>query len=254
MSKTSDEIEAELRALQIGLVKYQTWAIEAGQKVVVIFEGRDAAGKDGSIRRVVEHLAPRNTRVVALPKPTDRDQSQWYYQRYVEHLPAAGEIVFFNRSWYNRGGVEPVMGFCTPEQHEAFLQDTPTFEHLLVRSGIRLVKLWLDISKDEQAERLDARRKDPVKALKVSPLDAVAQERWDRYSLTRNEMLVRTHSEHASWTCIRADKKKKARPAIMRHLLVTLAPKAIAKVAGTPDRDIVFSFEPAAVTDGRLAP
>ena len=197
MAKSDTDPEDQLRDLQIGLVKYQTWAMEAGQKALVVMEGRDAAGKDGSIRRITEHMAPRNTRVVALPKPSDRERSQWYFQRYVRHLPAAGEIVIFNRSWYNRGGVEPVMGFCTPEQHEEFLRDAPNFERMLVESGIRLIKLWLDISKSEQAERLDDRRSDPIKALKVSPLDAEAQKKWDAYSSARDEMLMRTHTDYA---------------------------------------------------------
>jgi polyphosphate kinase 2 len=253
MPKTADEIEDELRELQIGLVKYQTWAMDAGQKALILLEGRDAAGKDGSIRRIVDHMAPRNTRVVALPKPSDRERSEWYFQRYVEHLPAAGEVVIFNRSWYNRAGVEPVMSFCTPQQHEAFLHDAPNFEHMLIKSGIHLIKLWLDISKEEQAERLDQRRTDPLKALKVSPLDAEAQKRWDAYSAARDEMLARTHTDFAPWTIVRADKKKKARPAIIRLILSRLAPKKIAGKAGPPDSDIVFTFEPAALNDGRLA-
>ena len=254
MAKPDIDLEDQLRDLQIGLVRYQTWAMEAGQKALVVMEGRDAAGKDGSIRRITEHMAPRNTRVVALPKPSDRERSQWYFQRYVRHLPAAGEFVIFNRSWYNRGGVEPVMGFCTPEQHEEFLRDAPNFERMLVESGIRLIKLWLDISKSEQAERLDERRSDPIKALKVSPLDAEAQKKWDAYSAARNEMLTRTHTELAPWRIVRADRKKLARPAIIQVLLNELAPKKIAEKAGAPDGDIVFPFEPSALTDGRLAP
>lgn len=254
MAKPDIDLEDQLRDLQIGLVRYQTWAMEAGQKALIVMEGRDAAGKDGSIRRITEHMAPRNTRVVALPKPSDRERSQWYFQRYVRHLPAAGEFVIFNRSWYNRGGVEPVMGFCTPEQHEEFLRDAPNFERMLVESGIRLIKLWLDISKSEQAERLDERRSDPIKALKVSPLDAEAQKKWDAYSAARNEMLTRTHTELAPWRIVRADRKKLARPAIIQVLLNELAPKKIAEKAGVPDGDIVFPFEPSALTDGRLAP
>ena len=253
MAKSDTDPEDQLRDLQIGLVKYQTWAMEAGQKALVVMEGRDAAGKDGSIRRITEHMAPRNTRVVALPKPSDRERSQWYFQRYVRHLPAAGEIVIFNRSWYNRGGVEPVMGFCTPEQHEEFLRDAPNFERMLVESGIRLIKLWLDISKSEQAERLDDRRSDPIKALKVSPLDAEAQKKWDAYSSARDEMLMRTHTDYAPWRIVRADHKKQARPAIIQVLLNELAPKKLADRAGTPDKDVVFLFEAAALTDGRLA-
>src|ERR1700754_4546871 len=178
MSK-QDDYEAEIEALQVDLVRYQVEAIASGQNDLVIFEGRDTAGKDGAIKRITEYLSVRNTRVVALPKPTDREQTQWYFQRYVEHLPAAGELVLLNRSWYNRGGVEPVMGFCTADQHERFLRDVPEFEAMLGGNDIQIVKLWLDISKGEQAKRLKARTTDPLKALKVSSLDAAAQEKWD---------------------------------------------------------------------------
>src|SRR4051794_27811342 len=170
MAKSDDD---DLEALQVLLVRYQQHAIESGAKDLVIFEGRDAAGKDGAIKRITEHLSVRNTRAVALPKPTERERSEWYFQRYVRHLPAAGEFVLFNRSWYNRAGVEPVMGFCTPEEHETFLHDVPGFEAMLVGSGLTVVKLWLDISRKEQAQRLKARTNDPLKALKVSPLDAM---------------------------------------------------------------------------------
>ena len=176
MSKAKD-YKKDLRDLQIGLVRYQQWAAETGSKAVVVLEGRDSAGKDGAIARITEHLTARRTRAVALPKPTERDRSEWYFQRYAYYLPAAGELVIFNRSWYNRGGVEPVMGFCTPQEHKDFLRDAPTFEHMLGEAGLKIVKLWLDISKEEQAVRLDARRHDPLKALKVSELDGEAQKR-----------------------------------------------------------------------------
>jgi len=172
-------------------------AIASGQKDLVIFEGRDAAGKDGSIKRITEHLSVRNTRAIALPKPTERERTEWYFQRYISYLPAAGELTLFNRSWYNRGGVEPVMGFCTPEEHETFLRDAPVLEAMLVKSGLQVVKLWLDISREEQAKRLKARRNDPLKTLKVSPLDAVAQDKWDAYTAARDEMLTRTHTDDA---------------------------------------------------------
>ena len=243
----------ELSRLQIALVRYQQWAIASGARAVVIFEGRDAAGKDGAIKRITEHLSPRNTRAVALPKPSDHDRTRWYFQRYVRHLPAGGELVLFNRSWYNRAGVEPVMGFCTPEEHEAFLGDAPVFETLLAKSGIRLVKLWLDISRDEQADRLKARRTDPLKALKVSDLDAVAEKKFDDYSKARDEMLSRTHCETAPWTIVRTDHKKAARLNTIRYLLKALAPKAIAKLVDKPDPEVIFEFETVALTDGRLA-
>src|ERR1700744_6214437 len=167
-----------LRKLQIELVKTQIKAMAEGKKAIIVFEGRDAAGKDGVIKRITEHLSPRATRAVALPAPSEIDRGQWYFQRYVEHLPTTGEWVLFNRSWYNRGGVEPVMGFCTPAEHKEFLRDAPPFERMLTEAGITIVKLWLDISKEEQAVRLDARRHDPLKALKVSELDGEAQKRW----------------------------------------------------------------------------
>jgi polyphosphate kinase 2 len=252
MAKSSQDYGDELLDLQAALVRYQQHAIEAGERHLIVLEGRDAAGKDGAIRRITEHLSVRNTRVVALPKPTERELSQWYFQRYVEHLPAAGELVILNRSWYNRGGVEPVMGFCTPKQHETFLKDAPVFEHMLLEGDLKIVKLWLDISRDEQATRLDARRTDPLKSLKVSPLDAVAQDKWDDYSRARDEMLTRTHTPEAPWTIVHTDKKKKARINIIRHLLRTLAPKPVAKKVNATDPDVLFPFETAALTDGRL--
>jgi polyphosphate kinase 2 len=251
MSK-DDDYEEDLEKGQLALVRWQQWAMPRGEKVLIIFEGRDAAGKDGSIRVVTEHMSVRNTRLVALPKPTDRDKSLWYFQRYVRHLPAAGETAIFNRSWYNRGGVEPVMGFCTPEEHETFLRDTPRFESMLLESGLRLVKLWLDVSRKEQAERLNERATDPLKALKASPLDAEAQKRWNAYSDARDETLKRTSTPDAPWTIVRADHKKRARLAIIHHLVKTLAPKEIAREVDAPDPDVLFPFEMAALDDGRL--
>jgi polyphosphate kinase 2 len=251
MSKAND-YKHELRELQIGLVRFQEWAAENGTKVVVVLEGRDSAGKDGAIARITEHLTARRTRAVALPKPNDRDRTEWYFQRYVHYLPAAGEFVIFNRSWYNRAGVEPVMGFCTPKEHHEFLRDAPTFERMLQEAGIRVLKLWLDISKKEQALRLDARRKDPLKALKVSDLDGEAQKRWKAYSAARNEMLTRTSTEASPWFCVHTDHKKEARLNIIRHLLHELAPKHISHDAPAPDRDVLYRFEPEALTDGRL--
>jgi polyphosphate kinase 2 len=253
MSKQDDDYEAALRTLQIALVKYEKWAIATGAKALVIFEGRDGAGKDGTIRRINDHLASRNTRVVSLPKPSDRQRSQWYFQRYIRHLPGAGELVMFNRSWYNRAGVEPVMGFCTPLEHEDFLRDAPSLERMLDGSGIRLVKIWLDISKTQQSKRLQARRDDPLKLLKVSALDAVAQKKWKAYSAARNTMLCRTHTAVAPWICVRADHKKKARLNVIRHLLHALAPAEIWAKIPPPDPSVLFAFEEAALTDGRLA-
>jgi polyphosphate kinase 2 len=221
--------------------------------VVIVLEGRDTAGKDGAIKRLTEHMSPRQTRVVALPKPSDRETTQWYFQRYVPHLPAAGETVIFNRSWYNRGGVEPVMGFCTKAEAEVFLRDVPAFESMLIDSGITLIKLWLDISKDEQDRRLDDRRSDPLKALKVSPLDAVAQEKWKAYSAARDEMLTHSHSVIHPWVCVKADDKKAARLAIIQHILSIIAPAKLRKGVDRPDPAVLFQFEPEALGDGRLA-
>jgi polyphosphate kinase 2 len=246
--------EDQLLQLQVGLVRTQAAAIKNGRKILVVLEGRDAAGKDGAIARITEHLSPRNTRVVALPKPTDRETGQWYFQRYAAHLPTTGEVVLFNRSWYNRAGVEPVMGFCSPAQHEQFLKDAPEFERMLLEADIQLIKFWLDISKDKQAERLKARRTDPLKQLKVSPLDDEAQKRWDAYSRARNEMLLRTHTPWAPWICVRNDHKKSGRLNLIRHLLHTTAPETIRRETPPPDRELVFGFEPEALTDGRLAP
>jgi len=249
MAKDDDDLEA----LQVALVRFQQHAIEAGERDLVIFEGRDTAGKDGAIKRIVEHLSIRSTRVVALPKPTERERSQWYFQRYVEHLPAKGELVILNRSWYNRAGVERVMGFATPEEQETFLRDVPVFERMLTHSGVQIVKLWLDISRDEQAKRLEARQTDPLKALKISPLDAVAEEKWDDYTAARDDMLMRTHSDVAPWICVRADHKKAARLNVIRWLLHAAGDKKIAKGVAKPDPEVIFPFEPAALEDGRLA-
>ncbi|MFC5373176.1 polyphosphate kinase 2 [Brevundimonas faecalis] len=242
------DYDEALEALQIQLVESQAWAIEQGLKVVIVLEGRDTAGKDGAIKRMTEHMAPRQTRVVALPKPTERETTQWYFQRYAAHLPAAGEIVIFNRSWYNRAGVEPVMGFCTPEQHERFLHDVPHFERMLTQSGVLLIKLWLDISREEQARRLEQRRDHPLKRFKVSPLDAEAQARWDAYSDARDQMLKRTHLDYAPWTVVATDNKKKARLNIIRHVLRRLDYPGLE--ANKPDGDIVFPGDKA---EGRLA-
>ena len=246
MAKAKD-YDKTLEALQVELVKTQAWAIETGLKVLVIFEGRDTAGKDGAIKRITEHASPRQTRVVALPKPTEREAGQWYFQRYVAHLPSAGELVLLNRSWYNRGGVEPVMGFCTPEQHEAFLDDAPRFERLLTGSGTILIKLWLDISKGEQAKRLDERMTDPLKTFKVSSLDAEAQTRWDAYTAARDRMLAETHHREAPWTIIATDDKKTARLNILRHILHRLDRPGAS--IGHTDKDVVFD---AAHIKGRL--
>ena len=248
-----DGYDEQLRELQISLVRHQRWAMESGAKALVIFEGRDGAGKDGTIARITQHLAARNTRVVSLPKPSDRERSEWFFQRYVRRLPAAGEIVIFNRSWYNRAGVEPVMGYCTDQEYQLFLRDAPAFERMLQEADVRLVKIWLDISKSEQAERLEARRTDPLKQLKISDLDKAAQKKWKAYSVARDQMLSLTHTAIAPWFCVRADHKKTARLNVIRHLLHTLATDEIRADVAAPDPKVIFSFEEAALTDGRLA-
>ena len=243
-----------LRDLQIQLVNMQVWAMAKGRKIVILFEGRDASGKDGTIKRIIEHLAVRNTRVVALPKPSDRDKSLWWFQRYVEHLPAAGEIVIFNHSWYNRAGVERVMGFSTPDQQADFLKDAPNFEHMLIEADITLIKIWLDIDRNEQVRRLKARRTDPLKRLKVSAMDDVAEAKWCDYSVARNEMLTRTSTAAAPWVCVRADHKKTARLNVIRHILHVIKPPRLANHVAQPDPEMLFTFESAAIVDGRLAP
>ncbi len=242
MGKKEDAYFEDLERLQLALVQWQQHAMKSGERVLIIFEGRDAAGKDGTIQRITDYLSVRSTRVVALPKPDDREKTQWFFQRYVEHLPAAGELVIFNRSWYNRGGVERVMGFTPPEDVEAFLRTVPDFEAQLTGSGLKVVKLWLDVSRKEQKKRLKERREDPLKILKSSPLDAAAQEKFDDYTVARDEMLTRTHSKHAPWTCVLSDDKKPARLAVIQHLVKTLAPKAIAKTVEAPDKAVLFGF------------
>ncbi|MDR3507044.1 MAG: polyphosphate kinase 2 [Caulobacteraceae bacterium] len=250
--KNREHYKRELAKLQADLVRYQQWTMAKGEKVLVVFEGRDGAGKDGVIKRITEHLAPRNTRVIALPKPSDRQRTEWFFQRYVRHLPAAGEIVIFNRSWYNRAGVDRVMDFATDREQEDFLHDAPTFERMLAEADIRIVKFWLDISKKEQARRLEARRTDPLKILKVSELDGIAQKKWHSYSRARDEMLLRTHSADAPWICVHTDKKKKARLSVIRHLLHSLAPADIYEGVDPPDPEVLYAFEADAIHDGRL--
>jgi len=251
MSNDRDR-DPELEARQLALVRWQQQAMQAGDKVLTIFEGRDAAGKDGAIRVLTEHLSVRATRVVALPKPTDRQRTQWYFQRYVRYFPAAGETVIFNRSWYNRAGVERVMGFSTPAEQETFLREVPTFEAMLLENGIRLVKIWLDVSKAEQKARLDERKTDPLKVLKASPLDEAAQSKWDAYTAARDDMLQRTSTALSPWVCVRGDHKHKARRALLSHLAHVLAPPEISGSVPPPDPEFLFPFQPAALSDGRL--
>jgi polyphosphate kinase 2 len=213
------DYDALLLDLQIELVKMQKHIIEKKERVLVIFEGRDAAGKDGCIKRIVEHLSPRDTHVVALSKPSEQELGEWYFQRYISHLPTGGEIVCFNRSWYNRAGVEPVMGFCNKTQYDRFMKTVNTFEDILVDDGITILKYYLDISKKEQAERFDDRKTDPLKQWKLSPIDEIAQKKWDSYSKYRNKMLLTTNHHSAPWTVIRANNKKLAHINLIRDIL-----------------------------------
>jgi polyphosphate kinase 2 len=211
--------EDELKTLQIELLKMQNHIKESGQKVLMIFEGRDAAGKGGTIKRITEHLNPRGARVIALDKPSDVERSQWYFQRYVHHLPSAGEIVLFDRSYYNRGGVEPVMGFCSQEEHKEFLHEVPEFEKMLINSDITIFKFYFSVSKKEQKRRFNKRRTDPLKQYKLSPVDEKSQDLWDKYTIAKYSMLLASHTDHAPWTIIRSDDKKKARINCIKHIL-----------------------------------
>ncbi len=214
--------EAEKAALQAELLKVQHWAQETGQRFIILFEGRDAAGKGGTIKRFTEHLNPRFARVVALNKPSDRERSQWYFQRYVEHLPSAGELVFYDRSWYNRAGVERVMGFCTPVEYLEFMRQAPDFEQMLVRSGIRLYKYWFSVTKGEQARRFEARAQDPLKRWKLSPIDKASLGKWDEYTEAKEAMFFYTDTADAPWTIIKSNDKKRARLNTMLHFLSSL--------------------------------
>lgn len=219
VKKETLEYEKQLVQLQIELLKFQNYVKEQGLKVLMIFEGRDAAGKGGTIKRITEHLNPRGARVVALEKPSDTERTQWYFQRYAQHLPSAGEIVLFDRSWYNRAGVEPVMGFCTPKEHHEFLREVPFFEEMLVKSDIKLMKFYFSVSKDEQAKRFDKRAVDPLKQYKLSPVDKESQALWDKYTIAKFSMLMASNTEIAPWTVIRSDNKKKARINCIKHIL-----------------------------------
>ncbi len=208
--------------LQVELLKVQRWVEDAGQKIVVLFEGRDAAGKGGTIKRFMEHLNPRTARVVALPKPSEHERTQWFFQRYVTHLPAAGEMVFFDRSWYNRAGVERVMAFCTPHEYLEFMRQAPEFEQMLVRSGIRLFKFWFSVTREEQHRRFAARQNDPLKQWKISPVDLASLDKWEDYTEAKEAMFFNTNTADAPWIIIKSDDKKRARLACMQYFLSAL--------------------------------
>jgi polyphosphate kinase len=238
MSRATYEIRKQ--ELQIELLKVQNWVKDTGQRILCIFEGRDAAGKGGTIKRFTEHLNPRGSRVVALEKPTEEERGQWYFQRYTEQLPTRGEIVFFDRSWYNRAGVERVMGFCSPAEYMEFMRQVPEFERMLVRSGIHIYKFWFSVSRKEQRRRFLSRQNDPLKHWKLSPIDLESLDLWDDYSEAKEAMFFNTHTADCPWTVVRSDDKKRARLNCMRHFLSGLDyPESDTEVKLQPDPGIV---------------
>ena len=256
LKKLTDEVyERELEKLQIELVKLQYWVKEKGLKVVVIFEGRDAAGKGGAIKRITETLNPRIVRVVALPVATEKEKTQWYFQRYVAHLPAAGEMVLFDRSWYNRAGVERVMGFCTPEQVEEFFRSVPEFEKMLIRSGIILVKYWFSVSNEEQERRFQARIDDITRQWKLSPMDLESRKRWVEYSRAKDEMFRFTDTKQNPWYVVEADDKKRARLNCISHLLSLIPYEDLTpQVLELPPRQVDNSYVRSPFSDQTFVP
>ncbi len=214
--------EEELKKLHLELVKLQSHLQKSGERIALVFEGRDSAGKGGAIKTYLQNISPRHNRIVALPKPNDREKTQWYFQRYAKHLPASGESVLFDRSWYNRAGVEPVMGFCTKEQSEHFLKEAPHFERMIVDDNIHFFKFWLNIGREMQLKRFHARRHNPLKIWKLSPIDIAALKKWDDYSIARNKMLEATNTKHAPWTVILANDKRRARLEVIKYVLTNL--------------------------------
>lgn len=247
--------EKKITGLHKELVKMQEWVIQEGKKIVIIFEGRDAAGKGGTIKRVTEHLNPRHCRVVALAAPTEKEKTQWYFQRYAAHLPSAGEIVILDRSWYNRSGVEKVMGFCTDKEYINFLQTCPEFERMIISSGIQLIKYWFSVSAEEQIKRFQGRIEDPTKGWKLSPMDLESVNRWDEYSEAKDNMLEHTDTEASPWYLVESDNKKKARVNCITHLLsliqytevdheeIKLPDRAVADKVDRPDKSN-FNYVP----------
>ena len=238
------DYELRKAELQAELLKAQRWARDQKQKIAIVFEGRDAAGKGGAIKRFMEHLNPRAARVVALEKPNKVEKGQWYYQRYVRHLPTRGEMVFFDRSWYNRAGVERVMGFCTSEEYDEFMRQTPEFERMLVRSGLHLFKYWFSVTQDEQKRRFDSRKTDPLKQWKLSPMDLASLDKWDDYTQAKEAMLFHTDTMDAPWTVIKSNDKKRARINAMVHFLHNLDYEGKdLDVVGVPDMKIALSAD-----------
>ena len=243
---TRNDYEVEKYLLQIELLKFQYWAQDTGQKHVLVFEGRDAAGKGGTIKRFIEHLNPRSARVVALTKPTSTELGQWYFQRYISHLPTAGEIVLFDRSWYNRAGVERVMGFCTDDQYHTFMNQAPAFEQMLIESGISVTKLWFSVTQQEQRTRFAIRQIDPVRRWKLSPMDLESLDKWEAYTEAKEEMFLRTDADHAPWHSIKSNDKKRARINAMRLFL------SLVDYEGK-DQEMVLPPDPQLVQRGREA-
>jgi polyphosphate kinase len=250
MKSYSPKYKKELRSLQIELVKLQRHIIRYNHRILVIIEGRDASGKDGVIKHIIQHLSPRETRVVALGIPTERENKAWYFQRYAAHLPVEAEMVLFNRSWYNRAGVERVMKYCTETEFKTFMDSVNDFEDLLIRSGLNLLKYYLDISRDEQKRRLADRKKDPLKQWKISPVDQAAHKRWDDYSKARNEMFERTNTKSSPWIIVKADNKKVTRLNVIRDILSRVDCPKKNKHLCKPDQNIVLKYKPSLLTNG----
>ncbi len=253
-SNKSEGYKHKLKRFQIELVKLQRHIIKNDLQILIIFEGRDAAGKDGVIKRITQHLSPRETRVVALGKPSDHDQRSWYFQRYVSHLPSKQEMVLLNRSWYNRAGVERVMGYCSDAEYEEFMSSVVPFEQMLVKAGIQIVKYYLDITKKEQKQRLEDRKSSPLTQWKISPIDQSALKHWDDYSEARNEMLVRTHNEITPWYVVKADNKKEARLNIIGHLIAHVNCPNVDRHKMEYDAKGVVRFDKTLIKDGFIAP
>ena len=238
------EYEREKAALQVELLKVQHWIEETGQKIVILFEGRDAAGKGGTIKRFMEHLNPRAARVVALNKPSDEERGQWFFQRYIKHLPTSGEIVLYDRSWYNRAGVERVMDFCKPNEYLEFMRQTPDLERMLTRSGVQLYKYWFSVTREEQRARFTSRETDPLKQWKLSPIDRASLDKWDDYTEAKEAMFFYTDTADAPWTVVRSNDKKRARLNCMKHFLSTLNyPNKDLDVVGHPDPKIIHQVQ-----------
>ena len=252
MKISKSEYKKELRKLQIELVKLQRHIIRYNQKILIIFEGRDASGKDGVIKRITEHLSPRETRVVAMGKPSDIESREWYFERYISHLPLQAEMVLFNRSWYNRSGVERIMGYCTEKQYETYIETVNDFESLLIRSGLNILKYYLDVSRDEQKRRLADRKRDPLKQWKTSPVDKVAIKHWDDYTAARNEMLERTNTKLSPWIVVKADNKKITRLNVIKDILSRVECPERDEHFCKPDSDIICKYKPELLKNGFL--